>query len=151
MTSSDKSDLPKSELDPVSPDTDPVQQPVVTESELEDQELIRDPAGPAQPVPQPDVTEREHDAKSMALIRSAWRWAAATVFLFPLLVFWSLPAAALVSQRLAAGDVVGAKERAQTAKVLGITSVVIAVLLFVIWGALFIASVAVLEMETTPA
>lgn len=79
------------------------------------------------------------DQESQALVKSSWRWAALTVFFFALLTIWAAPAAAMVNQRLGAGDVAGARAHAKTARTLGIVSIVVFVLLTVLWFFMMLA------------
>lgn len=79
------------------------------------------------------------DQESQALVKSSWRWAALTVFFFALLTIWAAPAAAMVSQRLGAGDVAGARAHAKTARLLGIVSIVVFVLMTVLWFGMMLA------------
>lgn len=82
--------------------------------------------------PVPDTSGKE-DLQSLQLVRVAWRWAAVSVLLFPILALWALPSAASVSQRMGANDVAGARKHAATSRALGVASIVAAVLLIVLW------------------
>lgn len=79
------------------------------------------------------------DQESQALVKSSWRWAALTVFFFALLTIWAAPAAAMVNQRLGAGDVAGARAHAKTAKTLGVVSIVVFVVMMALWFFMMLA------------
>lgn len=74
-----------------------------------------------------------NDGQYLKLVRSAWRWAAVTVLLFPILSIWALPSAASVTQRLWARDLPGAREHANTSRALGLASLIVFVLLVILW------------------
>lgn len=76
-----------------------------------------------------------------SLVRRAWAWTAATVLLLPILMFWSLPNAALVSDRLRRGDVAGAQSAAGTCKKLGIAAVAVFVVVLVVYVVVIAAAV----------
>lgn len=63
------------------------------------------------------------------MIKSSRRWAVVTFPSF-FLALWALPNAALVSARLARGDLAGAQDAAKTVRILGIIGLVVLVLLF---------------------
>lgn len=86
-------------------------------------EAPRVPA-PAQPSP-PVVDE--------GVTTSAWRWACATIILFPLFIFWSIPAAARSSQKAILGDARGAAEERDTAKNWGVGAIVIFVIISILY------------------
>jgi len=66
------------------------------------------------------------------LVRRAWTWTAASL-LVPLLMFWSLPNAALTVVCINRGDRSGAESSAGTCKSLGIAAVAIFVVFWILW------------------
>lgn len=90
--------------------------------------------GPEEPVwpVGPEVASKQ-DPQALKLVRTAWRWAAVSVLLFPILAIWALPSAASVAQRLSAGDVDAARGHAGTSRALGVASIVAAIVLLIFW------------------
>lgn len=86
------------------------------------------------------VQMQDHESES--LIKSTWRWAAATVILFPLFALWTLPSAALTSRAVDAGDLDGARREASLARLLGLISVVVFLVFVVLWLILVIVAAA---------
>lgn len=80
---------------------------------------------------------------------SAWRWAVATLFVFPLLGFWALPEAARATLAATRGDDETAREHARTARVLGLAAIAIGVVLFILFMVLVIVGAATADDTVT--
>lgn len=89
------------------------------------------------------------DHEGASLVRTTWRWAAATVILFPLFALWSLPSAAMTSRAAAAGDLIAARQEASLARLLGLISVVVFLVFVVLWLVMVIIAAAVGADVTT--
>lgn len=89
---------------------------------------------------EPAAQMRDHEGAS--LIKATWRWAAATVILFPLFALWTLPGAAMTSRAVDAGDLAGARNEASLVRLLGLISVVIFLVFAVLWLVMVIVAAA---------
>lgn len=101
--------------------------------------------GPLADQPQAPVLDSgrvQFESAMDLLVSSTWRWAMATLFLFPILGFWSLPAAARVNAKLARGDHMEAAADAVTVKKLGLAAVVVFVVLVLLWLIAVVATAA---------
>lgn len=85
------------------------------------------------PGPAEQVWASAPDHRLADAVTSAWRWGMATLFLFPVLGFWALPAAGQATLAASRGDHGKAREAADRARTLGMAAIIVCVVLLVLF------------------